>query len=92
MLSDQRYLFTKMGLSAENHHTLGSLAKAPFPVKPIHTALSGTELARLKDGMGLLNSLCKFTLILQILIGGSPRPFLFLIRVKRDGRQEKKAA
>jgi hypothetical protein len=81
-----------MGLGAENHHTLGSLAESFFTLQPIHATLPGTEFARLQDCVGLFNLLNQFSFILQFLIGGSPRVFLFLIGAKRDGRAEKGAA
>jgi hypothetical protein len=81
-----------MGLGAENHHTVGSLTESFLALKPIHATLPGTEFACLQDCVGLFNPLNQFSFILQFLIGGSPRVFLFLIGAKREGMAEKGAA
>ena len=63
MLAKQGYLFAKMGVRTENHGFGRSLAEPSFTLLSIHPTLSGTELAILKDGVGLLDPLSQFTLL-----------------------------
>jgi hypothetical protein len=55
-------LFAKMRVRTENDGLMWSPTEAFFALPPIHPTLSGTELAMLEDGVGLLDSLSKFTL------------------------------
>ena len=81
-----------MGLGTVDDDITGRLAKSLFSLQPIHATLPGTEFARLENSVGLFNPLRQLTLILQCVIGGPPRFFVFFIGVKRDGRAEKGAA
>jgi hypothetical protein len=57
MLAHQRHLFAKMGMGAENDQSERSPAESLFPFMPIHSAPSRTELAILKNGIGLFDPL-----------------------------------
>jgi hypothetical protein len=81
LFAHQGYLFTKMGLCAEDHHLGRRPAETPLPLEAIHPALPGTKLTLLKDGVSPLNPLSQFSLTVQFLIGWTPRLTLFLAGV-----------
>jgi hypothetical protein len=64
IISNQRHLFTKMGMKAENHRSEWSSAEPFFPFFPIHPTPPGTELTMLEDGVSLLDPLSQLTLFL----------------------------
>ena len=92
VFANQGYLFAKMGVSTENHGFDRSPAEPPFAPLPIYPTLTGTELALLENGVGLLDPLSKLTLSLQFLIGWMPFLSLFLLCIKGDWRQEQRTA
>jgi len=88
MFTHQRYLFAKMGLSAENHGSDRGPAEPLFALLPIHPALPWAELALLEDGVGFLDPLGKFPLLLQFRIRWTPHLSLFCgIKGKRGDEQ-----
>ena len=66
-----------MGMNAEDNDLHGSPAEPSFPFFPIDPTTPGTEVTILEEGVGLLNPLFKFTLSLQLFIGGHPWFFFF---------------
>jgi hypothetical protein len=67
-----RFLFTEMGIIAEDHWAGRSAAEPLLTLCPIYPAPPGTELAALEDAVGLLDPLRKSPLFLQFLVGWLP--------------------
>jgi hypothetical protein len=72
MLTHQWYFFTKMRMGAENDNLEWSPAEPSVTSFPIDPTTPGTEVTILKERVSLLNPLFKFTLSLQLFIGGHP--------------------
>jgi hypothetical protein len=88
MLTHQRDLFSKMGVSAEDHCPGRSPAEPCFPFQSIHPTLPRTEATVLEDPIGFLDSLSQDSLLIQFRIGRLPLLCPFLLSVKGYGRQE----
>jgi hypothetical protein len=65
-----------MGVGTEDDEFHRSSAEPSFAFFSVHTTAPGTELAILEDGIGLLDSLGKCPLFLQLLISRGPWFFL----------------
>jgi hypothetical protein len=77
-----------MRMSSKNDEFHRSLAEASLTLFSIYTTAPGTELAILKDDIGLLDSPGKFPLFLQLLISRNPGLFLFWDGKRGNRREE----
>jgi hypothetical protein len=78
-------------MGAEGDHLRRSSAEPSFPFFPIDPTTPGTEVTILEEGVSVLNPLFKFTLSLQLFIGGHPW-FFFFGDCERGGRGEEQRA
>jgi len=92
VFAHQRYLFAKMGLSAENHGSVWASTEPYLPPLTIYPAAPRTELAILEESIGLLDPPSQFTLMFQSFISWVPSLYLLLSGIKGDRIQEKRAA
>jgi hypothetical protein len=61
VISNQGYLFTKMGMVAEDHRFERSPAEPFFTYFPIHPTPPGTELTMLENGVSMFDPLSQLT-------------------------------
>jgi hypothetical protein len=92
ILTHQGYLFTKMGMAAEDYWFERGLAEPSFSFSPIHPTPTGAEVTVLKDTVSFLDSLSQFTLLLQLMVGWNPLLIPFSLGVKGGRREEERSA
>ena len=78
-------------MSTENDSLQRSSAEPFLSLFSIDPATPRTEFAVLKQGIGLLDPLGQFPLLLQLLVSWKPVLF-FLYRMRTEGREEQRAA